>query len=141
MAGESVIVDALNDARSHRVAVHIGDQLGEIRWITDVLRTIATLPHAPGSAGSQMGTAAELILNSVHSSPERHRCSSNHDVKVVRHDAPREHLPAVALLDVPNQLDEVACLPDIRKNGLTARNAVVHVIQTACDDDSRPTSH
>ena len=83
----------------------VENKAAEIALVFDVFRLVSALPQASRPSESAIKPSVEAVLDSVHSSPQRHRRRTDHQMEMVRHYRPRENRPAVPLLDIVNDLN------------------------------------
>ena len=128
--GKWVLLRVVHQTPVHRVEMNVQNQPIQIALILDVLCLVSPLPKAACSSVSPVEPATESVLDPMHPAPQRNGRSSQGNVDMVGHHTPGENRPAISFLHVPNDLHELHRLFRICEDLFSARDPVVHVVQT-----------
>jgi hypothetical protein len=80
----------------------------------------ATLKEMPGEAVPTVETLCIVAAQQLHPTRDRPGGNGDHEMEVIRHQAPRMHPPARGAAHILEQLEETLAVFVIRENRLTA---------------------
>ena len=109
--------------RALGVEVDVTNRLEDLPLMLDDFGTEAALKEVPGETVLPVEALCVVAAQQLHPTRDLSSGDAEHEVEVIRHQTPREHLPVGGAAHTLEQLQEALAVGVVRKDGLAAITA------------------